>query len=159
MKHEQKEWGKKAVPLLLSCSLTVQASNFDVTSLCFPLDCVMCSFYSADLSHEQIVCCRKCPNFSQRSSPLLFSGPLKAPWVLFPSVCVQCCAFLTCDVHSCSPLLTCLLYLKKEGVKKMEAWTWGEMFNAASACFNLLVAQWETSQMNPMSDPLFEVLC
>lgn len=147
---------KKAVPLLLSCSLTVQASNFDVTSLCFPLDCVMCSFYSADLSHEQIVCCRKCPNFSQRSPPLLFSGPLQSTLgVVSLCLCPVLC-LLTCDVHSCSPLLTCLLYLKKEGVKK---WRHGREVKCfqlqASACFNLLVTQLETSQTNPMSDPLF----
>lgn len=48
---------KKAVLLLLSCSLTFQASNFDVTSLFFPLDYVLCSSYSADLSREQTACC------------------------------------------------------------------------------------------------------
>lgn len=96
----KKNEGKKAVHLLLSCPLTIQASNFDVTSLFF----VFCSFLIlwSELRADHVLL--TCSNLS--FSPVLFSWPLQSTLgVVSLRLCPVLC-LLTCVVHSCSPLLS-----------------------------------------------------
>ncbi len=120
-----------------------------------PLDGVSCSFVLLIWVVSRPCAAKKCPNVSLRSTFLPCSlGLCKAPWVLFPFVCVQCCAFDLCCAQLFSPLIIrCLSYLKKARRHRPEV----KCIMWSSVCFLLLVFQWEASQTNPLSP--FIILC
>lgn len=104
-----------------SCSVGLRAQTLMWLLLCFffsffPLDCVLCSF----ILLIWVVSRRRAAGNAQTSRwgalflPCCFLGLCEAPWVLFPFVCVRCCAFDLCCAQLFSPLIMrCLSYLKK----------------------------------------------
>lgn len=159
--HEQKEcvsrirWRRKKKNLYLCCcpapwpcAVRPQSSDFDVTSIFVLLECVLCSFLLLIRAVS-----RQCAAKNAQTSPWgACSSPwslglFKAPWVSFPFVCVQCCAFDLC----CAQLFSLLSYGASHTLKKPRGTHLRYNIEMRSlAWFLLLVFQCEASQTSPL---------